>query len=430
MAKLDELHNYAKPDNYLDELHRYDKAIGNTGSYDEIHNYGNRGLTYGIDEMHLYGSYQTVETSEDEVNKPKERELIDIDEYFDEIEYLDEEQKEERKDLANEFRDILMLLFMLMLGDLRAGNEINEGFYLSLGKSRFMDAVDRLMPSITIDIYTQIENYIHQNLTYVIESTVRNQGDSYFFTEIRATAIAVDDSMASYNLDELEEAIKAGYTHKIWKSMEDNKVRKTHQAVDGKKVEIRKPFHVGRCLMQAPMIFDENSPFQDAKEIINCRCCLIYSNSKNDKKVDIEKNIERNKDISRNSLIKGDYPVTDEQINEILNNELSGVHFSAVPKYNSRISSQGKTVISELFRGGTRKVKSMEIGKQVIDSKENLIDSLLHEELEARIGVRAVHSKFYGNLDKMSDDDRHAYINRVIETMFRLKGWDYGLVRH
>lgn len=279
MAKLDELHNYAKPDHYLDELHTYDKSIGNTG-FDEVHDYGNRGVTYGMDELHLYGSYQTVETSEDEFNKPTERELIDIDEYFDEIDDLDEEQKEERKDLAKEYKDILTLLLMLLLADLRAGNEINEGFYLSLGKSRFMDAVDRLMPSITADIYIRIEKYINQNLTFVIESTVRNQEDAYFFSEERVTSIAVDDAMACCNLEELDEAIKAGYKYKIWTSMRDRKVRHSHEVADGKKVEIDKPFKVGRCLMQAPMVFDEESEFQDAKEIIGCRCVLTYSNRK------------------------------------------------------------------------------------------------------------------------------------------------------
>ena len=280
MARIDELHNYAYPDSYLDELHTYDKSLGKNN--DEIHFYGNRGVTYGLDEMHLYGSYQTEETVEDEINKPKERELIDIDKYFDEIEAIDEEQKEERKELAVEFRDILKLIFMLILADLRVGNEINEGFYLSLAKSRFMDAIDSKMPYLTIDIQTKIENYIHQNLTYVIEATMRHTDDAYYFSEVRATAIAVDDSMATYNLDELDEAIKAGYKYKIWKAMDDNRVRLDHQKVDGKKVEIDKPFEVGRCLMQAPMIFDENSHFQDAKQIINCRCTLIYSNKGDD----------------------------------------------------------------------------------------------------------------------------------------------------
>ena len=161
MAKMDELHNYAYPDKYLDELHIYDKSIGNTGNNDEIHNYGNRGVTYGVDEMHLYGSYQTVvDTSEDEVNTPKQYELIDIDEYFDEIEDMDEQQKEDRKDLAKDFLDILMLILMLMLADMTAGNPINAEFYYALTKSRMMDAVDKHV-TVTATLYSKIENYLH-----------------------------------------------------------------------------------------------------------------------------------------------------------------------------------------------------------------------------------------------------------------------------
>lgn len=280
MSKIDELHNYAYPDKYLDELHIYDKSIGNTGGFDEVHNYGDRGVTYGMDELHLYGSYNTLEdTSIDELNKPsQEYEIIDIDEYFDEIEDLDEEQKEIRKEIARDFRDILKLILMMILADLRVGNEVNEEFYRQTAKSRFMETIDAKLPHISIDIYLEIEKYLNHNIDLVIDSTIRNQEQPFMFSEARATSIAVDDSMASVTIEELREAVEAGYKYKVWVSMRDRKVRHSHEKADGQKVEIDKPFKVGRCLMQAPLIFDESSEYEDAKEIVNCRCCLIYSN--------------------------------------------------------------------------------------------------------------------------------------------------------
>ena len=280
MAKIDELHNYAYPDNYLDELHIYDKSIGNTGGFDEVHNYGDRGVTYGMDELHLYGSYQTIDTSIDELNVPKEYKPIDIDEYFDEIEDMDEDQKQERKDLAKDFRDILMLILMLILADFKAGNPIDEELYYAITKSRMMEAVDKRMPSITESLYIRIERYIDTNVRQIVDSTIRNYDKPYFFTEERAVSIAVDDAMASVNLEELDEAIKAGYKYKVWVTMHDKKVRDSHNLADGQKVEINKPFKVGRCLMDAPMVFNEKSEYQDAKEIVNCRCFLIFSNKK------------------------------------------------------------------------------------------------------------------------------------------------------
>lgn len=280
MAKIDELHNYAYPDKYLDELHIYDGKLGSNNVFDEVHNYGNRGITYGMDELHLYGSYQTEETSIDEFNKPSEAQVIDIDRYFDEIEDLDEEQKEIRKEIAYDFKDILKLVLALILADLRVGNDVDGTFYHSMVKSRFMDVIDTKLPYLTIDIRIQIENYIDNNLALVIESTIDNQKQAYMFSEARATSIAVDDSMASINIEELQEAKEAGYTHKKWVTMRDRKVRHSHEKVDEEVVEIDKPFKVGRCLMQAPMIFDEDSEYQDPKEVINCRCCLIYVTDK------------------------------------------------------------------------------------------------------------------------------------------------------
>ena len=347
MAKLDELHNYAYPDNYLDELHIYDKKLGSNG-IDEIHNYGNRGVTYGMDELHLYGSYQTEETSIDEVNKPdKKYEVIDIDEYFDEIEVLDEEQKEERKELANEFKDIMMLIFMLMLADLRVGNELNEGFYHSLAKSRLMDAVDRVMPSLTADIYVEIENYINQNLNYVIETTINNSDQPYMFSEARATSLAVDDSLASFNIEELNEAIKAGYKYKIWTSMRDRKVRHTHEVADGQKVEIEKPFKVGRCLMTAPMVFDEKSLFQDAKEVVNCRCQLIYSFSKDEKepkKAEVKEEDKKNNQIGTS-------------IQQIINNNKPLFEIS-IPQSSAPVKKQANKLTSTVKDNNVQSVNT------------------------------------------------------------------------
>lgn len=278
MAKIDELHNYAYPDKYLDELHIYDKSIGNNG-IDEVHNYGDRGVTYGMDELHLYGSYNTlVDTSIDELNAPTEREEIDIDEYFDEIDDMDEGQKELRKEIARDFKDILKLLLTLILSDLTVGNDVNVEFYQTLFKSRLMDVVDTKLPNLNATLYVEIENYIDKDLFLVIDSTLRHQEDAYYFSDVRATAIAVDDAMATVNLEELDRAIRDGYKYKVWVTMNDSKVRHSHVLADQQRVEIDKPFTVGRCKMQAPRVFDKGSDYEDAKEIVNCRCHLVYSN--------------------------------------------------------------------------------------------------------------------------------------------------------
>ena len=70
----------------------------------------------------------------------------------------------------------------------------------------------------------------------------------------------------------------------------------------------------------------------------------------------------------------------------------------------------------------------IEIGKQNKDTKESLIDSIIHEQLEAEIMLKSYSDSFYSELHKASDKKRHEYINKKIKEYFEDKGWDYGLV--
>lgn len=279
MAKIDELHNYAYPDKYLDELHIYDGKLDSNNGFDEVHNYGNRGVTYGVDELHLYGSYQTVEI--DELNTPQDKkyEVIDIDEWFDEME-LDEEQKEERKDLSMDIKFILALLFLLLQADMKAGNSIDEDFYVDLGVERIMDAVNKKMPEASMTIIAEIRAYVNREMGLVIDSTVRNYNQPYTFSEARIVSISVDDANALFNIKELEEAIKAGFKYKTWVTMRDDRVRHSHIIADGQEIGIKDSFTVGRCKMSVPRVFDKESEYRDPKEIVNCRCVCRYTKKK------------------------------------------------------------------------------------------------------------------------------------------------------
>ena len=138
--------------------------------------------------------------------------------------------------------------------------------------------------------------------------------------------------------------------------------------------------------------------------------------------------MSRNKDVKiTKSTIKGTYPTSNEIINDILNKELKNVRFSTDILYNSRIRTPGATTYT--YRGyGPLIIKKIEIGKQYNPNREEVIDTILHEELEARILIKSYNSEFYNKLNTMSDDERHNYINKVIKVAFRMKGFDYGLV--
>lgn len=101
-------------------------------------------------------------------------------------------------------------------------------------------------------------------------------------------------------------------------------------------------------------------------------------------------------------------------IDDILGNELSGIRFSMRPVYNPRVRTDGKTTIEEVYPGFIR-VKKVEIGPQSDPSRSWLIDTLLHEELEARIALRA------GDLFYTGEDAVHARIYRLIARFVRMK---------
>ena len=122
------------------------------------------------------------------------------------------------------------------------------------------------------------------------------------------------------------------------------------------------------------------------------------------------------------------YPVTQKQIDDILDNELKDYDIIKRPVYNSRLRSQGKTTASYYPWGEVKEILKIEIGKQTKDTKECLIDSIIHEQLEAEIMLKSYSDSFYSELHKASDKKRHEYINKKIKEYFEEKGWDYGLV--
>lgn len=132
--------------------------------------------------------------------------------------------------------------------------------------------------------------------------------------------------------------------------------------------------------------------------------------------------------IHRNKMVAGKYPTSDAAIKDVLSNELSGVNMISTPRYNGRIRSQGITKYQEYPWGEFKKITGIEISKQVKNTRECLIDTILHEQLEAKIVSLKDKNDFYRKLYSCSEEDRHIYINRVIKRFFKGKGWNYGLV--
>lgn len=68
--------------------------------------------------------------------------------------------------------------------------------------------------------------------------------------------------------------------------------------------------------------------------------------------------------------------------------------------------------------GRFKRIKAIEIGKQDRPDRKFLVDTLLHEYLEAEIFAKQDTDGFYETLSNASEYERHRWINSKIAQFF------------
>lgn len=210
-------------------------------------------------------------------------------EYFGDM-YLDADEKEKRIEMSKDLEYVFLFLFAYIA----ANDGLGDMTYSEVYK-RVEDACwDAVAPYISpedkefVKKYTRqemkdhINDYIARQTRYVVDNTMDNLGgnDSYYISVDRATLCSENQINGIANAEELYDALDGGYTSKTWRTMEDNKVRDTHQEVDGITIPINEAFLVGNSELLYP---GDDSLGADASELSNCRCSVEYGNE-----VDIE----------------------------------------------------------------------------------------------------------------------------------------------
>jgi uncharacterized protein with gpF-like domain len=208
----------------------------------------------------------------DELNYLSEFDFEDyMDEFF-ELMDIQDEQKEKRKTVAREMRSTLLLLFALCLVTLKNGYT-DYAFILTMFYDNIHDLAVR---------YSRDDEYIREYADKVandIFSITMLHNDpateeNYYFSDKRASMIAVNEANSIVNYEELAEAYDSGATHKTWHTMKDRKVRKEHSSLEGKTIPLEEKFHVGNSNLMFPR--DEVN-CDDLADISNCRCSLTFS---------------------------------------------------------------------------------------------------------------------------------------------------------
>lgn len=197
------------------------------------------------------------------LNSEKERNIIPIPLYFEDMEGLTEEQKSTREEFADEIEDLIFMIFAMM--DYQAYTEQRLKTVMA---QRYTDIASRFRNP---DDY--IKGYINRISAEIVHTTYAHREDPYYTSFDRGMHVAENEANTVVNHYDFEDARRSGKTQKRWETMGDERVRPTHWAVDGVTIPIDEPFEVGNSLLMYPK---DMSLGADASEIILCRCWVIY----------------------------------------------------------------------------------------------------------------------------------------------------------
>ena len=176
----------------------------------------------------------------DEIHALNKNEIqdIDYDTYFGEMDLSDEE-KEDRKKLAEKFEKIFVMLFALLSGKEETEiTTITKEFIIRYESIATQYCKTKKTPSYIIDYARYIVNE-------VVEATTQNTEVEYFTSQKRAKNVAANEANAVGNYRLQTEMVKQGYKTKEWRSQEDSHVRPAHAEVDRKRIGIFERFEVG-----------------------------------------------------------------------------------------------------------------------------------------------------------------------------------------
>ena len=211
----------------------------------------------------------------DELNILRSDEPAEYEEAFDRQDYIEhyfdvmqisEKQKKERIEEAEELFDAILLFFIWC--------EENPENVQTPDTQRDMQNLykevvfQHVEPSEFIDIYVPLF------ISTLIEVTVKYPDDPYYTSVERATNVACNEANTISNYSELKAAKEAGYTYKQWRTELDDKVRPTHQEMEGITIPIDEPFIVGTSYMMMP---HDMTLGASAEEIVNCRCSMTFT---------------------------------------------------------------------------------------------------------------------------------------------------------
>ena len=217
------------------------------------------------------------------------------EQYFGEMAFLSDEEKEERIALAEDLEDVMMFLMFLVV------SQSNYSYMAAISSAETKETlrqrmVDTVSNHVEIDgeLQEQINDFIDEATDTTFEYLVilnaignnastgpipttgsENETDAEFYlSDDRARLLAEEESNSIFNYMGFEQAVMRGYRTKTWLTMADAFVRRTHVPMEGKTIPIDELFQVGDSFMRFPRDQKYNARL---KEIVRCRCGIKYN---------------------------------------------------------------------------------------------------------------------------------------------------------
>lgn len=289
-----------------------------------------------------------------------------IEHYFDPMQ-IDEKQRRERIEEAEEIFDAIMLF--LIWCDESPENVKREDTQRDMENLYREVIFQKVEPDEFIDIYVP---FFIGNL---VEVTTENINDKYYTSVDRAANIACNEANTVINYAEVQQAKEQGYLFKKWQAEVDNRTRLDHISMDGVTIPIDAYFIFDDCEMFVP--HDEVNG--TARQCVNCRCSVKFlkgnDNRRFDDVTDTFKIKNETFDVQLNSSFTDrdgntyyidnkhvymDYTEHEYEIAKLIKAKLGG-EISIVPKV---VSPSGVRTPDYIFRGENLDLKEIHSSKQ------------------------------------------------------------------
>ena len=197
---------------------------------------------------------------------------IPYEQYFGEM-GLSKKEIERRIALAELLDDVFIMLFTLIRAEKAASMPFDAEWLAGYIELHYKDVLDDFGIDY-LERYPWLNTHITQMADEVIMQNQKHPEDEWNTSNDRAMVIAENEVNTVFEYTGFQDPVDLGKTHKIWNTMLDNKVRHTHEEIEGLMIPIMAKFPVGAYEMYQPK---DSSCGAGMEEIAGCRCWCTYS---------------------------------------------------------------------------------------------------------------------------------------------------------